>query len=972
MIGRRKRTSEELFEDLLKEVAQTPAITVRADPTLIGQTIGHFMIESHIGSGGMGAVYLATDMALHRKVAVKILPREVAENPVRRALLLREARSAAAVSHLNIAAIHEVGEHSGLPYIVMELVQGATLRRLIADGALPQRLVFGYAAQIARGLARAHKAGIIHRDLKPDNIIVDSDDVVKILDFGLARSLDPKVPPVDPVTSAERRVTPSEFSWSSLSMISGVSGLSAGGTPAYMAPEQAAGLAADARADVFSFGATVFEMLTGHPGKPNQKLPWRVPRHFARVVERCLSESPARRYADGEALEEALRGPSRAPSRAAVAAAALLAMSAAGGALYRSRPSPRVEPRQVTFHSSEKPVLAASLSPDGRSLAFIDPSGVSVQDVAGQGTRALALSPKVSSFWGSIDWFPDRKRIVFGGTDAESKRSDLWIVDVATGETTAMGLRPPPRARPAAPRPPSGEPGREAAEKPEGGGDDGDGILYGSVSPDGKQLAVLHRTGTWGGALEVVDLATRASKVLYETQTEELVAMPRWSPDGRRVAFMHGAKTPDFVAHVLEVVDVASGKRLAFPRDDRLAQDNGNVAFNWSRRGGIFLALAPSMYTPDNASVVRIAEEYLRVENPTTHPAAMPPIPGTTGLKIQDISIDARGRIALVAAKTQTDVMVGELTKAGLENVRALTASADTSERPSVWSSDSRAVLTIFDSGRDYRVHSLSPASIGVFGADQGAEIPGISGSTTWPVPGPGGRGILYWRIPEVPPSALLDESRIVKLDLMWVGGGRSAAESATPVYTTSEVHLPGHGRPPPRRWTVRCAATGSRCFVAHPATDGGANGEEQMQLEELDVERRSRSDAGRFPGWWNDGFALSPDGSRIAVCTPDSNRIAVFQLPSDGRPISTLAPTTASFLSTVTWIPDGSGSLLAVGSASDAPHGAIFRVDADGRSEKLWHIDTGNIMNVTVSPDGRGVAFAVMPYDGNVWLLDP
>ena len=166
-----KPSPDDAFAELLRKVARAPPIALgeRGDRELVGRTIGHFRVDSHIGSGGMGDVYLATDERLARKVAVKVLPRDVAEDPVRRTLLIREARTAAAITHANVAGVFEVGEYEGRPYIAMEYVDGRTLRTLLSRGPLPAREAYDYALQMARGLASAHRAGIVHRDLMDVN-----------------------------------------------------------------------------------------------------------------------------------------------------------------------------------------------------------------------------------------------------------------------------------------------------------------------------------------------------------------------------------------------------------------------------------------------------------------------------------------------------------------------------------------------------------------------------------------------------------------------------------------------------------------------------------------------------------------------------------------------------------------------------------------------------------------------------------
>jgi serine/threonine protein kinase len=204
------------------------------------QTLAQYRVEAKLGEGGMGAVYLAYDMKLRRHVALKVLPPGRLADAESKQQLLREARAASAPNHPNIVTMHEIGSDAGVDFIAMELVEGKTLKEAIPAKGLPLGKALDYAVQIAAGLAKAHAAGIIHCDLKPGNVMVTSDGLVKLLDFGLARRV--RVPE----------------SGTTVTVAGGIAG-----TPAYMSPEQARGEDVDARTDLFSFGAVLYEMVTG-------------------------------------------------------------------------------------------------------------------------------------------------------------------------------------------------------------------------------------------------------------------------------------------------------------------------------------------------------------------------------------------------------------------------------------------------------------------------------------------------------------------------------------------------------------------------------------------------------------------------------------------------------------------------------------------------------------------------------------
>src|SRR5439155_15328891 len=213
-----------------------------------GTKLGPYEIHSPVGAGGMGEVYRARDPRLDREVAIKILPSSLAADPVRLQRFEQEARSASALNHPNILVVYDIGTHEGAPYLVTELLDGETLRERLRDDSLPQRKSLEYAVQIGQGLAAAHERGIVHRDLKPDNIFVCRDGRCKILDFGLAKLIAPEVR--DATISRLRSPHTEE----------GV----VMGTAGYMSAEQVRGQNADARSDIFSFGAVLYEMLSGN------------------------------------------------------------------------------------------------------------------------------------------------------------------------------------------------------------------------------------------------------------------------------------------------------------------------------------------------------------------------------------------------------------------------------------------------------------------------------------------------------------------------------------------------------------------------------------------------------------------------------------------------------------------------------------------------------------------------------------
>ncbi len=270
-----------------------------------GTRLGRYEIRSQLGAGGMGEVYLAHDTKLERKVALKILPAELAANRERMRRFTQEAKAAAALNHPNIAHVYEIGESESVHFIAMEYVEGATLGEKIHREQTELRKLLRYLQQVAEGLAKAHAAGIVHRDLKPDNVMITRDGYAKILDFGLAKLTEQTKPQrIEPREEASTAVFGRPLSTPWLVM----------GTVGYMSPEQAQGKPVDHRSDIFSFGCLLYEAATGqrafasdstidtlhkivHAPVPLVKdVNPSAPVDLTRIVRRCLAKDADERY----------------------------------------------------------------------------------------------------------------------------------------------------------------------------------------------------------------------------------------------------------------------------------------------------------------------------------------------------------------------------------------------------------------------------------------------------------------------------------------------------------------------------------------------------------------------------------------------------------------------------------------------------------------------------------------------------
>jgi len=266
---------------------------------MVGRTLSHYQIVERLGAGGMGEVYKARDTHLDRFVAIKVLHPDTVADPTRRARFVQEAKAASALNHPNIVHIYDIGTDAGVDFIAMEYVPGKTIDRLIPSSGMRLNEALRIAGQVADAMARAHEAGIVHRDLKPSNVMVDERGSVRIVDFGLAKLTET----AGTVGDATTRTTPVQTEEGAIV-----------GTVAYMSPEQAEGRALDGRSDIFSFGAVLYEMVTGrrafsgetavstlasvikeHPEPVSEVAP-EAPHDLEKLINRCLQKQPDRRW----------------------------------------------------------------------------------------------------------------------------------------------------------------------------------------------------------------------------------------------------------------------------------------------------------------------------------------------------------------------------------------------------------------------------------------------------------------------------------------------------------------------------------------------------------------------------------------------------------------------------------------------------------------------------------------------------
>lgn len=550
-----------------------------------GSRVGPYEITGRVGAGGMGEVLRARDTRIGRDVAIKVLPDEVAADPDRLRRFEQEARAAGTLNHPNLITIHDVGTHDGSPYLVMELLEGETLREKLGENGkklrIPIRRAMDYGQQLANGLAAAHEKGIIHRDLKPDNVFVTKDGRLKLLDFGLAKVKE-SVPSDDPAAATRARDT-------TPGMIIGTVG--------YMAPEQVRGQETDQRTDIFAAGAILYEMVSGcrafdgrssadtmsailnqDPPEIDNSSGQHVSPIVDRVIRRCMEKERAQRFESARDLAFALEAVTSsstsqdtfaagdgAPRRTKVSVAyALLGLLAIAGATawiaYRMGRT-AVKPARLTFTqltTDARNESAASIAPDGKTFVFVRGVGPTRQIVLQRvdSRSAIALSRSANDDDRSPAFSPDGSQIAF----RSSRDGGGIFVMGASGESV---------------RRVSSE-GFDPSWSP-----DGKEIVFASeemISPTSRN-SISHLT--------IVNLSTGALRVLCRQDAMQ----PMFSPNGKRVLFW-GLKGRGGQRDLYSIAVSGDAKSIVAAMDDAALDFNGVWApdgksiFFSSDRGG--------------------------------------------------------------------------------------------------------------------------------------------------------------------------------------------------------------------------------------------------------------------------------------------------------------------------------------------------------------------------------------------------
>ena len=635
---------------------------------MVGQTISHYRITEEVGGGGMGVVYRAEDTRLDRAVAMKFLPAALA-SPDARERFQREARAASAINHPNICTVHDVGEHEGRQFLVMELLEGETLKHRIVAGPIPQTSLLDWAMQIADALAAAHERGIIHRDIKPANLFVTSRGHVKVLDFGLAKAAG-----VPSATGAASE-TQTEFHTSFGTTL---------GTVHYMSPEQARGEVVDARSDLFSFGVVLYEMATGRQPfsgatsavvfeailnrqpEPPARLNAALPAELDAIIRKAMEKDRRLRYqtasdmladlarlkrdssAGHSAASAAVRRAPRLSSGLYVAATLAAFVLAVGGWRWWSRQPAapaaatpaELKVVRLTANPVERAISGAAISPDGKYLAYSDARGIGLRLMQTNETQLLPDTKGLSV----TGWHPDSTRIV--------AREGFGVEGAPTWAVSILGRRQ---------RVPGGLPSPDESRL---------------VNVIGRRLTLSAADGT--GVRDLVTLPAR----------QEFSCFPSWLPDGDHVVYaivetgasgvprgqLNVISTEGGSPTTLTVLEPGYFSGVAALPGERLA---------YSAWGGTPAGMQVSLYE-------------LRLDTAGGAPPDPRRLISWADVDVFGLAATADGtRLSYVRASGQTDVLVAEVKdrQMSLGPARRVTLD-DRNDIPTDWTHDGRIIFT--------------------------------------------------------------------------------------------------------------------------------------------------------------------------------------------------------------------------------------------------------------------------------------
>lgn len=905
---------------------------------LIGQTVSHYLVLEILGGGGMGVVFKAQDIKLGRYVALKFLPEELTADREALERFEHEARAASSLDHPNICTIYEVEEHQDRPFIVMQLLEGQTLReRMQVDASQGRHLLtdelLDMGIQIAQGLEAAHQKGIIHRDIKPANLFITKRGECKILDFGLAKLANPK----QPVNSHRKvdvhdgpRGQDAETSPSSAPNLTRMG--ASMGTPSYMSPEQVRRDVLDARTDLFSFGAVLYEMATGHQPfeggtaalvqdailnhKPQLQLNTDLPTELEAIIRKALENDRERRYqsaseigADLKRLQNTCAEERKVPAthrfpRTAkstriawviVAPAAAVLITIVIGLLapsvwWHPPDLPILPQRALTSNNSTEPVTLPTISKDGSQLAYLAGGEIHLKVIDTGELRVV--SPPNGVHVVGLQWLPDGTRLL--ATCYTASGASLWVVSV---------------------------PGRSFHKLR-------DNVSSASLSPDGSRIVLASFKHYLNSPLQEIFVMSAtgedAQKILSESGKDQ-IRIDGWLPNGDGFLYVRRKFLGESLGDVtLELHDFKGSPSRV------LLSDRGY-------RNGVFMPDGRYIYARSDPNRTEWDGNLwdVRFDFQSGGMTGKPrQITHWTQTLIDSLSASKDGRrLVLLKSTPQRDVYIGEPGEEWtfVKQFARLTGD-DHDDSPSAWMPNSEEVL--FTSNRNGNLDIYKQA-LGKLRAE-----PVVAGPKDEcdPTVTPDGAWLFYFLVPYLKRQSSSDPIELMRMSL-----------PHGPAHVV--LREPGISRidcadSPYNRCVVDQRMHRELSFYAFDAVKGKSS----SQLAKMRI----------LPSPAQYSWALSKDGSQIAVVMNSwhENRIHVLSLATSA--VKTVLVKEGRHFTSVEWSPDGKGWIVS------GPTVGAFQVDLDGRVRP--GVFSGNCL---VSPDGQKLTFEMLNPVANAWIIE-
>jgi len=927
---------------------------------LTGKRVSHYRVLEMVGGGGMGVVYKAEDLKLGRRVALKFLPDELGQDPVALKRLEQEARAASALNHPNVCTIYEIAEHAGHPFIVMEFLEGETLRERISDQrgesrrpSLDQMIDIGL--QVSDALAAAHAGGIIHRDIKPANIFITRTGVAKILDFGVAKLGQPMIADrsrtgaeaaADIGTSDRIERTLGAQAKDSPLTRTGVTM----GTAGYMSPEQVRGEALDGRTDLFSFGLVLYEMATGRPAfgsataalmrdailhsdpTPLRELNPDIPEALSHIVTKALEKERQQRYqsaAEMRAALESLRAKATRKLRyrdwiAAVAGVALLVTVAFMWLAWPHTtvpPSPNVKLQQLTTNSSENPVTGSALSMDGHYVAYVDTKGLHLKPVGSDGSRLLprpeALrDERVDWDLQAYAWFPDSKQFVATShppTDQapwaplSSSISTIWAIPADGGAPRKL---------------------RDAA-------------IAWAVSPDGSMISFGTNSGRLGEReLWIMGRDGGQARRILQVDAGRAVCCLSFFEGGNRVSYV----TTDDSGDALVTQDLNGGP-VATVMGESVMKSKGDLV--WLPEGRLIYSdacLPVSFVTFDSPCTYWMARFDIGSGRLIERARRLTTVMGASVIGTS-ATPDGR-RVAFIRSTESGTSYVAEM-EAGatrIGNVAHLTLD-EGQEAIADWTPDGRTAIIVSNRGNYstlYRQTLGTNVSEPIFARNDGG-LGGamLSPDAKWII-------LLIWVDPPTPVApprpqvwrVATDGSELRQLFSLAPGSAVSCARAPATLCVTAEPTAD-------RKQTVVAAFD--------PAT--GVRGVELLRIDRYPNRDEDRGEL---------TFGLSPDARWVSTSATPRGPLRILSLR--GETTRVLSVQGLNVKEQVAWTPDG-GGLIVTDYRDDGA--VLLHVDLQGNARELFKCESARTCFGVPSPDGKHLGIYQSRTTGNIWILE-